>query len=81
VLLAYGIAYTLLTLALLALHETDSQLVRAIGRDVKGRISLAAYCLALGFAWVQPWVSVALFVAVEIVWFIPDRRVVRTLFG
>jgi TMEM175 potassium channel family protein len=81
VLLACAIAYTLLTLALLALHETDSQLRQAIGRDVKGRISLAAYCVALGFAWFQPWVSVALFVAVEIVWFIPDRRVVRTLFG
>jgi uncharacterized membrane protein len=81
VLLACAVAYTLLTLALLALHETDSQLAQAIGRDVKGRISLAAYCVALGFAWVAPWVSVALFVAVEIVWFIPDRRVVRTLLG
>jgi hypothetical protein len=37
--------------------------------------------VALGFAWIEPWVSVALFVAVEIVWFIPDRRVVRTLLG
>jgi uncharacterized membrane protein len=52
VLLACAVAYTLLTLALLALHETDSQLAQAIGRDVKGRISLAAYCVALGFAWV-----------------------------
>jgi uncharacterized membrane protein len=81
VLLACAIAYTLLTLTLLALHEKDSQLAQAIGRDVKGRISLAAYCVALGFAWVQPWVSVALFVAVEVVWFIPDRRVVRALLG
>jgi TMEM175 potassium channel family protein len=81
VLLACAISYTLLTLTLLALHEKDSQLAQAIGRDVKGRISLAAYCVALGFAWVQPWVSVALFVAVEVVWFIPDRRVVRALLG
>jgi TMEM175 potassium channel family protein len=81
VLLACAIAYTLLTLTLLALHEKDSQLAQAIGRDVKGRISLAAYCVALGFAWAQPWVSVALFVAVEVVWFIPDRRVVRALLG
>ena len=81
VLLACGVAYGLLTLALLALHETDSQLAQAIGRDRKGKVSLACYCVALVFAWIEPWVSVALFIAVELIWFIPDRRVVRTLQG
>jgi uncharacterized membrane protein len=81
VLLACAIAYTLLTLALLALHETESQLAQAIGRDRKGKVSLACYCVALVFAWIEPWVSVALFIAVELIWFIPDRRVVRTLQG
>ena len=81
VLLACGVAYALLTLALLALHETDSQLAQAIGRDRKGKVSLACYCVALVFAWIEPWVSVALFIAVELLWFIPDRRVVRTLQG
>jgi len=81
VLLACGVAYALLTLALLALHETDSQLAQAIGRDRKGKVSLACYCVALVFAWIEPWVSVALFIAVELIWFIPDRRVVRTLQG
>src|SRR5262249_61824760 len=80
-LLACGVAYALLTLALLALHETDSQLAQAIGRDRKGKVSLACYCVALVFAWIEPWVSVALFIAVELIWFIPDRRVVRTLQG
>jgi len=81
VLLACAIAYSFLTLALLSLHEEDSKLAQAIGRDIKGRVSLAAYCLALAVAWVEPWVSVALIIAVEIVWFVPDRRVVRTLQG
>src|SRR5262249_28163052 len=79
VLLACATAYTFLTLALLSLHETDSKLAQAIGNDVKGRVSLGAYALGLAFAWVEPWVSVALFIAVEIAWFIPDRRVVRAL--
>jgi uncharacterized membrane protein len=79
VLLACAVAYTLLTLALLALHESDSHLARAIGRDRKGKVSLACYSVALVFAWIEPWVSIALFVAVALIWFIPDRRVVRTL--
>jgi uncharacterized membrane protein len=79
VLLACAIAYSLLTLSLLALHESESQLATAIGDDRKGRVSLAAYVIAFGFAFVWPWVSVALFVAVALVWFVPDRRVTRTL--
>ena len=79
VLLGSAIAYTLLTLSLLALHETESQLAQAIGRDRKGKISLAAYLVALAFAFVVPWVSVALFVAVALIWFVPDRRVERVI--
>jgi uncharacterized membrane protein len=79
VLLGCAIAYTLLTLALLALHETGSQLARAIGRDRKGKLSLGLYVLALVFAFVIPWVSIALFVTVAVIWVIPDRRVVRVL--
>jgi uncharacterized membrane protein len=81
VLLACAVAYSLLTLALLALHESESQLATAIGDDRKGRISLGAYIVAFVFAFIWPWVSVALFVAVALVWFVPDRRVTRTLEG
>jgi uncharacterized membrane protein len=79
VLLGCAIAFTLLTLALLALHESSSQLAQAIGRDRKGKVSLAVYVLALACAFVVPWVSIALIVAVAIIWFVPDRRVVRVL--
>jgi len=79
VLLGCALAYTLLTIALLLLHESESQLVQAIGRDRKGKISLVAYVVAFACSFVAPWVSVALFVAVALLWFIPDRRVTRTL--
>jgi uncharacterized membrane protein len=78
--LGSGIAYALLTLALLALHEPGSQLAQAIGRDRKGRLSVAVYVVALAVAFVVPWISVALFVTVAVIWFIPDRRVERVLF-
>jgi uncharacterized membrane protein len=79
VLLGCAIAFSFLTLALLALHESDSQLAQAIGRDRKGKVSLASYVLAVAFAFVLPWISIALFVAVAIIWFVPDRRVERVL--
>ena len=79
VLLGCAIAYTLLTLSLLALHEPGSQLAQAIGSDRKGRLSLAAYVVALALSFVVPWVSIALFVAVAMIWFIPDRRVARVI--
>jgi uncharacterized membrane protein len=79
VLLGCALAYTLLTLALLSLHDDDSQLARAIGSDRKGRISIVLYVLAIAFAFVIPWVAIALVVAVAVMWVIPDRRVVRVL--
>jgi uncharacterized membrane protein len=79
VLLGCAIAFTLLTLVLLALHETGSQLEQAIGRDRKGKASLALYVVALAFSFFVPWVSIALIVAVAVIWFLPDRRVERVL--
>ena len=79
VLLGCALAYTLLTLALLSLHDEGSELARAIGSDRKGRLSLGLYVVALVFAFIVPWVSIALFVTVAVIWIIPDRRVVRVL--
>jgi uncharacterized membrane protein len=79
VLFGCAVAYTLLTLALLALHEEDSHLARAIGSDRKGKLSLLAYALAFVLAFFEPWASIALFVAVAVGWVVPDRRVSRTL--
>jgi uncharacterized membrane protein len=79
VLLGCAIAFSLLTIALLALHETGSQLAQAIGSDRKGKVSLAFYVAALAFAFVVPSISVVLFVGVAVIWFVPDRRVERVL--
>ena len=79
VLLGCAVAYTLFTLSLLSLHESESQLHRAIGDDRKGKLSLAMYILAFVLAWLVPWISVGIFVAVALIWIIPDRRITRTL--
>jgi uncharacterized membrane protein len=79
VLIGCAVAYTLLTLCLLALHEPVSQLAVAIGTDRKGKISLVAYLVAFACSFIVPWVSVGLFIAVAVIWFIPDRRIVRVI--
>jgi uncharacterized membrane protein len=79
VLLGCAFAFSLLTLALLAIHDTGSQLEQAIGRDRKGKVSLACYLAALLLSPFLPWLSIALFVAVAIIWFLPDRRVERVV--
>jgi uncharacterized membrane protein len=79
VLLGCAVAYTILVLSLLAAHEPGSRLHEAIGDDRKGKISNVAYVLAFVFAFVVPWVSIALFVTVALIWVIPDRRIERVL--
>jgi TMEM175 potassium channel family protein len=79
VLLAAGTAYYILVRALLSCHEKDSTLARAIGRDFKGRISLVIYAAGISLAFVNPWIAIALYVSVAVVWLVPDRRIERTM--
>jgi uncharacterized membrane protein len=79
VLLMAAIAYTIL-MTLLVRHEgAESALARAMGRDLKGKASPFLYAAAIGMAFVQPLVSLGLYVLVAAWWFVPDRRVERTL--
>ena len=79
VLLGAACAYTILTLVLRASHGRDSPLAKALGNDVKGKISLVFYVAAIPLAFVQPWVSGALYVLVAAIWLCPDRRFEKLL--
>jgi uncharacterized membrane protein len=78
VLLAAGFAYSLLVRTLIQANGRDSAVARAIGSDVKGYASLVLYAAGVGLAFVSPWISYALYVAVAVTWFIPDRRFTRS---
>jgi len=54
-------------------------LARAMKKDVKGILSLLIYIVAIALAFVNPWVSCALYTFVAIMWFIPDPRIERAL--
>jgi len=79
-LLAAAVAYFILQNALIRLQGHDSTLARAIGRDVKGKISPVFYVLGMLAAWfLSPWLGLAFFVAVALLWLVPDSRIERQL--
>jgi uncharacterized membrane protein len=77
VLLCAGVAYRILQQALVALEGPQSQLARAIGADRKGFASLGLYCVAIAIAYWAPWIADTLYVAVALMWIVPDRRIER----
>jgi len=79
VLFMAGVSYYLLARVLVAYHGKDSSLAHEIGKDYKGLTSLFIYALAIGLAFVYTWFSCALYILVAVMWFIPDRRIERTL--
>jgi uncharacterized membrane protein len=79
VLLLSAVAYFLLTRDLLALHQPGTPLAAAIGSDRKGRLSAVAYLVAVGLAFFEPWAAIAIYVAVAVVWLVPDRRITRVI--
>ena len=79
VLLACAAAYTVLVQRLLAAHPGDTALRRAMDAHAKDRVSLLLYVLAIPLAFVATWVSCTIFVAVAVIWLVPDRRIEREL--
>jgi uncharacterized membrane protein len=74
-----GGAYTILARALVSRHGPGSALGSALGKDVKGRLSLLLYASAIPLAFVNRWVSLAIYFAVAVMWLVPDRRIERIL--
>ena len=79
VLLMAAIAYWLLQRLIIASQGPDSLLRRAVGGDWKGKLSPLAYLAAIPLAFWEGRLSLALYVLVAAIWFVPDRRIERAL--
>jgi TMEM175 potassium channel family protein len=79
VLFMAAIAYFILVRALLSLHGEESTLAKALGRDLKAKLSLAIYATAVPLAFLVTWLAFALYVLVAIMWLVPDPRIEKTL--
>ena len=77
VMLLAGLAYYILQTAIIASQGAHSPLKAAIGSDAKGKISPAMYAVAIPTALVYPWIAAAIYVAVALIWLVPDPRIER----
>jgi uncharacterized membrane protein len=74
VLLLAAIAWTILQAIIIKSQGPQSRLRAAVGRDRKGKLSAALYACALPLAFVDRWISFALYAIVALMWLVPDRR-------
>jgi uncharacterized membrane protein len=79
VMLLCFLSSVLLRAALLEANDADAPIVKASGKSWKGIATLIAYVLAIPFALLWPWLSVAIYIAVALIWLVPDKRFERLI--
>ena len=75
VMMMSGVAYYILTTTLIRHHGPESGLRAAVGKDFKGMISVVMYVIAIAVSFANHWVSLAIYIAVALMWLIPDPRI------
>jgi uncharacterized membrane protein len=78
VLLMAAISYTILQLTIIRCNGPESRLATAVGNDLKGKLSVLAYVIAIPAAFVSTWIAIGLFVGVAIAWLVPDSRIEKS---
>jgi uncharacterized membrane protein len=76
VLLMCSIAYYILVRAIVHAEGPRSRIAFAVGGDVKGKVSSVLYAVAIPLAFVRPWMALAIYILVALMWLVPDRRMV-----
>jgi uncharacterized membrane protein len=79
ILLMAAIAYYILQSIIVKNHGPDSILARAIGRDLKGKISPILYLIAILSTLISNWIAGCIYILVALIWLVPDRRI-ETIF-
>jgi uncharacterized membrane protein len=71
-----GVSYNVLQRQIIAVDGRDSRLAAALGDDLKGKASIVLYVTAILLAlFVRPWTAIAVYVAVAVMWLVPDTRI------
>ena len=78
-LLMPALAYYILQLCIVRANGADKTLANALGRDIKGKLSPLFYIAGIGLAFVDPRISSALYIAVALMWLVPDSRIEKTV--
>lgn len=75
ILLMAALAYFILQYTIIKHEGEHSPLAEAIGRDGKGKLSVVLYMSAIPTAFINPWISIGFYVAVALLWLVPDKRI------
>jgi uncharacterized membrane protein len=71
VLLFTSIAYYILTHSLVSHHGETSKIGKALGSDLKGKVTVGIYIIAIPTAFLNTWIASGLYVVVAIMWLTP----------
>jgi uncharacterized membrane protein len=74
-----ALAYYILVYTLMSHHSGDSLLAEAVGRNTKGTRSIILYTAAILLSFISPLLATLLYVAVALMWFMPDRRIEKVV--
>jgi uncharacterized membrane protein len=74
VLFLAGVAYFILQNIIIADHGPDSKIARAIGNDLKGKLSMFLYAAGVVLAFWHAWISPIIYTFVALMWLVPDKR-------
>jgi uncharacterized membrane protein len=74
-LLMAAIAYYILSTRIIKTHGKDSLLAKAVGKDVKGKVSVVLYLVAIVSSFFNQWIAGGIYVLVALIWLIPDKRI------
>ena len=75
VLLMSGLAYSILQNRIIQNHQEDFPLRQVVKNDKKGKLSLLLYLVGVGVSFISPWFGILLYIAVLVMWFIPDKQI------
>jgi uncharacterized membrane protein len=74
-LLMPAIAWYVLQMVIIRVQGSESALARALGHNLKGKVSPLLYIAGTLLAFVDARISDAIYVVVAFMWLVPDRRV------
>ncbi len=73
--LGSALSYVTLQATIIRHQGPGSRLAAAVGKDVKGKVSLLLYLSAIPLAFLEPAIADLLFIIVAAIWLVPDRRI------
>ncbi len=79
VLMMAAIAYWILSSTIIHEDGKTSLLAKAVGKDVKGKLSVVLYAAGILVSFFYHWVSLAIYIFVALMWLVPDRRIEKVL--